>query len=256
MTLTDASDEFGTIDENEMRARRSEGGAYRKSTCIYITDEMEQSQEKLYDMSHKSSVSQYDTKPNLYYCKPTNESFESLTNDEGKMESFDSGNQLKLPNFDESKDVNFRLCPQFHNEGFKTFKLTLKYKIIKVYEESRSDPITMSMTRLVKLQCLPPFEVALNYEVKDWLTNELNLNDQEISQTHPDVFVKVPAHEQVPLSISVTSLSESVASVNNVDLHVLNTHLEKNQNQNEFRPVQRLEEGDTVCAGFVIKAKK
>ena len=68
------------------------------------------------------------------------------------MDKINLKNVLKLPNFSESKDIRFRICPRFYNEGPKQFRIMLKYKIIKIYEESKSDPISMTLTKNMKFR--------------------------------------------------------------------------------------------------------
>jgi hypothetical protein len=128
------------------------------------------------------------------------------------------------------------------------------YKIIKVYGDSRSDPISMKMTKMIKFKCDPPFEVILNYEVKDWLTNELNSRDSEVNESYLDSFIKVPINEDIPLSINITSISEKALAIKNIDLDIVNTKLISKASKNPFTQVDQLEEGDSVSAGFVLKA--
>lgn len=68
------------------------------------------------------------------------------------MEKINLANVIKLPNFSGSNDIRFRISPRFYNEGPKQFRVMLKYKIIKIYEESKSDPISMTLTKNVKFR--------------------------------------------------------------------------------------------------------
>jgi hypothetical protein len=211
--------------------------------------------EEPFELAERSS-NLVENNPDIFYCKPTTESFDSFAIDEAHMETLSDDKIINLPDFDDKNDIRLRICPKFYNEGPKNFKVTMKYKIIKVYEESKSDPIPMTMTRLIKLRCDPPFKVTFDYEVKDWLTNELNVKDSEVNQNENESFVKVPVGERVPLSINITSISEKPMTVKNVDLDILSSTLIEKVSRNDFQQIDKLEEDDTICAGFIVKPLK
>ena len=145
---------------------------------------------------------------------------------------------------------------RLYNEGSKRFKASLKYKIIKVYDESKSDPIPMSISKLILLKCNPPFNIEFNYEIKDWLTNELNINEYEVNGSTSDFFVKLPIEEKIPLSISIASISEKPMTIQNVDIEIYNKNLFRKISRNEFSPVNMFEEGDVICSAFIIEPIK
>jgi len=68
------------------------------------------------------------------------------------MTNLSSNKTIKIPDFNESEDMRLRICPKFYDEGYKSFKVTLKYKIIKFYDGVRSDPISMTITKVIKLK--------------------------------------------------------------------------------------------------------
>lgn len=111
----------------------------------------------------------------------------------------------------------------------------------------------MTMSRILNLQCKPPFLVSYNYEVKDWLTNDLNLRDSEANQYSNDSFVKVPVNEKIPMSINLTSLSEKPMTIKSIDIDVLNTELVEKVSRSDFAQIDNFEEDDTLCAGFIIQ---
>lgn len=92
--------------------------------------------------------------------------------------------------------------------------------------------------------------------MKDWLTNGLNVRESEANQNYLDSFIKVPVGEEVPLSIDVTSISEKSISIKNVELDILSTDVISKVSKNKFEPVETLDEGDTISAGFVLNATK
>lgn len=158
------------------------------------------------------------------------------------MEALLDPGTVDIPDFNENKHMRCRFCPKFYDEGLKIFKITLKYKIIKVYEDIRSDPISMAIIKKIKLKCEPPFEVHLNYEVKDWLTNELNVRMSEANHNYSDSFIKIPVEQNIALSIDITSISEKSLTVKNVDLDIIHKDLIKKLGKNEFQQVDSLEE--------------
>lgn len=252
--LSDISNEIGTVDEKERKVRGTSSGSMRKSTSLPITDDFDPSDDP-FEVAERSSNLK-ETGPDIYYWKPSDQEFNDLPQDESQMEFLEVNSSVEIPNFDESHNIRLRICPKFYNEGYKNFKVTLKYKIIKVYEESRSDPIPMTMTRVIKMKWEPPFQVSFDYEVKDWLTNELNLKDSEVNNNNTDSFIKVPVDEDVPLSVHINCVSEKAISIKNVDLDIVTKDVISKVSKNSFHEITGFEEGDTIWTGFVIKPIK
>lgn len=173
------------------------------------------------------------------------------------MQALPADRLIGIPDFNEHKDVHLRVSPRFYLEGGSSFKLSLKYKIVKVYEESKSEPIPMSISKLLKMKCLPPFKIEFDYEIKDWLTNELNIKDYEANESVYESFIKLPVNELVPLAVTVTSVSEDKPmTVESVDLAILKQDLIKKVSRTEFISVDAFEKGDSICTGFIIQPLK
>lgn len=213
------------------------------------------------DSLSDSSKGNSSTKPiSIHYCKATTDEFTEFPNDENEMEVLQNSQAIKIPNFDESKDIRIRICPKFLEEGPKQFRVMIKYKIVgdiqPRLQDTKSDPIAMTMTELIKLRCIAPFKVNFDYEVKDWLTNELNLRDSEASQAENETFAKVPVGDKIPMSVNITSMSQNSVNIKSVMLDIHSTDFIQKLSDGDFQQIDNIEEEDTICAGFIIKPLK
>ncbi|CAI2373283.1 unnamed protein product [Moneuplotes crassus] len=256
LSIVDISNDTSSTGDQQ-RTRSKSQIKFRKSTSIPIKCDDGATSDFPFDIANSPEKQPKDDfVPHVYYCEASGDSFEEFPKDEDLMRVLKEDSTIRIPDFSEKQQMRCRICPKFYEEGPKGFRLTLKYKIVKVYEDVRSDPIPMSITRIIKLSCEPPFKVELNYEVKDWLTNGLNVRESEANQSHLDSFIKVPVGEEVPLSIDVTSISAKPISIKNVELDILSTGMISKVSKNKFEPVETLDEGDTISAGFVLNATK
>lgn len=118
----------------------------------------------------------------------------------------------------------------------------------------------MSMEENLDLKCTPPFVVNFDYQVKDWLTNGLNVRETEAAENHVN-YVKIPVREDVPLSVHVASISEKPMTIKNITLDVSKSvllnggvHNIEIVSQEPFLQIEDIEQDDSVCTNFVIKA--
>lgn len=93
---------------------------------------------------------------------------------------------------------------------------------------------------------MPPFSITFDYEVKDWLTNELNIRDSEVNFNENDVFVKIPVGNKTPMSVNITSISEKPMSIKNVDMDIVATDLICKISKGQFDQVDNVEQEDTI----------
>ena len=221
----------------------------RKSTSIPVAADVEDTSDPF---EVASRASQPETDYEIYYVKPSSDDFIQMPIDEGQMDKFPATNLINLVDFDESQDIKCRICFKFFTEGPKYFRIKIKYKIIKIYEDSKSDPIPMTMKHEIKLNCRPPFNVSFDYQVKDWLTNGLNQRDQESDSTSHS-FVKIPVGEKVPLFVNVMSISEQPMTIKDISLEIADTRMMEKLSQNVFTQTDELEKNDAVCSSFIMK---
>ena len=255
--IVDARLELGLLeDTEEPPPYKGSSINSRKSTSITVPVDFDASTgENPFDAASKNPfISNND--PDIYFSFLDPNNSDPQDNDERNMEILPADKIIHIPDFDEHKDINIRICLRLYYEGSKKFKVALKYKIIKVYDESKSDPIPMSISKLVLMKCHPPFKIEFDYEIKDWLTNELNINDYEANGRNYESFIKLPIAEKVPLSISIASISERPMTIQNVDIEILNRELLRKVSRNQFSPVHMFEEGDVVWAAFIIEPIK
>ena len=222
----------------------------RKSTSMPVSNDFDDTQDP-FEIAGRSSASE-KKEFEMFYVKPTFEEFIFLPTEENQMDVFPTSNELNLIDFNDQQDVKFRLWIKFFNEGPKFFKIKIKYKIIKIYEDSKSEPISMRMRQELNLNCNPPFVINFDYQVKDWLTNGLNENQDDLGKDEYN-FIKVPVNEHVPLSINVNSISERPMTIKNISLDVLDTRLISKIWQSPFSQIDQLEQDDSVWASFIIK---
>lgn len=100
---------------------------------------------------------------------------------EGKLPSAEEDMKLlsyteaiDLDSFIPSEKKNIWICPKFFLEGSKCLWFTLEYSVIKIFEDSKSEPLPLTFQKDILISCFPPFKISFDYLVNDWFTTELN----------------------------------------------------------------------------------
>ena len=93
------------------------------------------------------------------------------------------------------------------------------YEVIKVYEDdTESQPLSLTYSEEIVLNCSAPFKISYQYGVQDWFTNQLNNFDRNSDR---ESYTKLPIGLDCPFLVEFTSISNSLLTIHKVSLDII-----------------------------------